>query len=211
VALRVPAHPLAQALLAATALPIAGPSANLAGTISATTADHVARMPGQRIEAILDGGACPIGLESTVLDLSGPAPRLLRPGGLVRSAIEAEIGPLAVASAIAGGDGPALSPGQQASHYAPERPVRLDATTAAADEALLAFGPRPPNGAAITLNLSPSGDLEEAAANLFAMLRALDRPEVRAIAVMPVPGRDLGEAIRDRLVRAAAPRPMPLP
>jgi L-threonylcarbamoyladenylate synthase len=207
VAVRVPAHPLAQALLAATALPIAGPSANLAGTISATTADHVARMPGQRIEAILDGGACPIGLESTVLDLSGPAPRLLRPGGLVRSAIEAEIGALA-----APGDGePALSPGQQPSHYAPERPVRLDATTAAADEALLAFGPRPPNGAAITLNLSPSGDLEEAAANLFAMLRALDRPEVRAIAVMPVPRRDLGEAIRDRLVRAAAPRPMPLP
>jgi L-threonylcarbamoyladenylate synthase len=207
VAVRVPAHPLAQALLAATALPVAAPSANLAGTISATSADHVARMPGQRIAAILDGGTCPIGLESTVVDLSGPAPRLLRPGGLVRSAIEAEIGALA-----APGDGePALSPGQQPSHYAPERPVRLDATTAADDEALLAFGPRPPDGAAITLNLSPSGDLEEAAANLFAMLRALDRPEVRAIAVMPVPGRDLGEAIRDRLVRAAAPRPMPVP
>jgi L-threonylcarbamoyladenylate synthase len=100
-----------------------------------------------------------------------------------------------------------LSPGQQASHYAPARPVRLDARTVAPDEALLAFGPRPPAGAGMALNLSPRGDLEEAAANLFAMLRALDRPEVRAIAVMPIPRRDLGEAIRDRLVRAAAPRP----
>ena len=209
VALRVPAHPLAQALLAATTLPVAAPSANLAGTISATTADHVARLPGQRIEVILDGGPCPIGLESTVIDLSGPAPRLLRPGGLVRSAIEAEIG--ALGAAPTAGDGEAvLSPGQQPSHYAPERPVRLDATTVAADEALLAFGPLPPSGAAMTLNLSPGGDLEEAAANLFAMLRSLDRPEVRAIAVMPVPRRDLGEAICDRLIRAAAPRPTPV-
>ncbi len=205
VALRVPAHPLARALLAATALPVAAPSANLAGMISATTADHVARMPGQRIEVILDGGPCPIGLESTVIDLSGPTPRLLRPGGLVRSAIEAEIGPLQAAPCAPAE--PALSPGQQASHYAPERPVRLDATTVADDEALLGFGPLPPGGAATTLNLSPGGDLEEAAANLFAMLRALDRPEVRAIAVMPIPQRGLGEAIRDRLARAAAPRP----
>jgi L-threonylcarbamoyladenylate synthase len=207
VALRVPAHPLARALLEATALPVAAPSANPAGEISPTTADHVANALGERVEIILDGGPCPIGLESTVLDLTGPAPRLLRPGGLVRSRIEAEIGRLQAAP-VAGGEGEAaLSPGQQASHYAPARPVRLDARTAAHDEALLAFGPRPIAGAAMTLNLSAAGDLEEAAANLFAMLRALDRPGIRAIAVMPIPREGLGEAICDRLVRAAAPRP----
>ena len=115
------------------------------------------------------------------------------------------IGPLADPGTPSGAD-PRRSPGQLASHYAPARPLRLDATAVGADEALLAFGPRPLPGAARTLNLSPSGDLAEAAANLFAMLRALDLPEFRAIAVMPVPGRGLGEAIRDRLRRAAAPR-----
>jgi L-threonylcarbamoyladenylate synthase len=207
VALRVPGHPLARALLEATRLPVAAPSANPAGEISATTADHVAKALGQRIDLILDGGPCPIGLESTVIDLTGPAPRLLRPGGLVRSRIEAEIGRLQ-ASPVAGSEA-ALSPGQQASHYAPARPVRLDARTVAPDEALLAFGPRPLEGAAIVLNLSPAGDLEEAAANLFAMLRALDQPAIRAIAVMPIPRRELGEAICDRLERAAAPRSAP--
>jgi L-threonylcarbamoyladenylate synthase len=206
VALRVPAHPLAQALLHATVLPIAAPSANPAGEISPTTADHVATALGQRIDLILDGGPCPIGLESTVVDLTGPAPRLLRPGGLVRSKIEAETGPLQAGPDPGGEAEAALSPGQQASHYAPARPVRLDARSVAPDEALLAFGPRPLAGAAMALNLSPSGDLEEAAANLFAMLRALDRPEIRAIAIMPIPRQDLGEAIRDRLARAAAPR-----
>jgi L-threonylcarbamoyladenylate synthase len=206
VALRVPAHPLARALLAATGLPVAAPSANPAGAVSPTTADHVAATLGGRVELILDGGPCPIGLESTVLDLTGPAPRLLRPGGLVRSRIEAEIGCLQAAPAGSEGEMP-LSPGQQASHYAPARPVRLEARTVAADEALLAFGPQPLTGAAVTLNLSAAGDLEEAAANLFAMLRALDQPEIRAIAVMPIPREDLGEAICDRLVRAAAPRP----
>jgi L-threonylcarbamoyladenylate synthase len=207
VALRVPAHPLARALLAATALPVAAPSANPAGEVSPTTAEHVANALGERVEIILDGGPCPIGLESTVLDLTGQAPRLLRPGGLVRSRIEAEIGPLQAAPVAGAEDEAALSPGQQASHYAPARPVRLDARTVAPDEALLAFGPRPIAGAAMTLNLSPAGDLEEAAANLFAMLRALDRPGIRAIAVMPIPREDLGEAICDRLARAAAPRP----
>jgi L-threonylcarbamoyladenylate synthase len=206
VALRVPAHPLAQALLQATVLPIAAPSANPAGEISPTTADHVAAALGQRIDLILDGGPCPIGVESTVVDLTGPAPRLLRPGGLVRSRLEAEIGPLQARPGPGGAGEAALSPGQQASHYAPARPVRLDARSVAPDEALLAFGPRPLAGAAMALNLSPSGDLEEAAANLFAMLRALDRPEIRAIAIMPIPRQDLGEAIRDRLARAAAPR-----
>jgi L-threonylcarbamoyladenylate synthase len=206
VGVRAPAHPVAQALLAATVLPVAAPSANPAGQVSPTTANHVAAGLGDRVEIIIDGGACPIGLESTVLDVTGTPPRLLRPGGVPRAALEAVIGPLA---------GPAShedaherrSPGQLASHYAPGRPLRLDVTTVAADEALLAFGPQPLEGAAKTLNLSPQGDLAEAAANLFGMLRALDRPEFRAIAVMPVPGRDLGEAIRDRLIRAAAPRP----
>jgi L-threonylcarbamoyladenylate synthase len=209
-ALRVPAHPLAQALLRATGLPVAAPSANPAGEISPTTADHVATTLGERIDLILDGGPCPIGLESTVVDLTGPAPRLLRPGGLVRSRIEAEIGHLHAGPGGGREGEAALSPGQQASHYAPARPVRLEARTVAPDEALLAFGPRPLAGAAMVLNLSPAGDLEEAAANLFAMLRALDQPGIRAIAVMPIPRQDLGEAICDRLIRAAAPRSAPL-
>jgi L-threonylcarbamoyladenylate synthase len=140
-----------------------------------------------------------------VLDVTCTPPRLLRPGGVTRAALEAEIGALADPAASYT-DGRLRAPGQLASHYAPARPLRLNVATVAADEALLAFGPHPLEGAAATLNLSPSGDLEEAAANLFGMLRALDRPEFRAIAVMPVPGHGLGEAIRDRLMRAAAPR-----
>jgi L-threonylcarbamoyladenylate synthase len=206
VALRMPAHPIAQALLEATVLPVAAPSANSSGKISPTTADHVAAALGDRVDVILDGGRCPIGLESTVVDLTGPAPRLLRPGGLIRAKLEAEIGPLRSGPTAPKGDDVPLSPGQMASHYAPSRPVRLDARAVGPDEGLLAFGPQPLDGAASTMNLSPSGDLEEAAANLFAMLRALDRPDLRAIAVMPIPGEDLGEAIRDRLARAAAPR-----
>jgi L-threonylcarbamoyladenylate synthase len=202
VGLRWPAHPIAQALLEQVALPVAAPSANPAGRVSPTTAQHVAESLGDAAELILDGGACPIGVESTVLDLCGAAPRLLRPGGLTRAALEAEVGPLA--STLDQPEGALRSPGQLASHYAPTRPLRLDARAVAADEALLAFGPAPLAGAAVTLNLSPSGDLVEAAANLFAMLRALDRPEVRAIAVMPIPAHGLGEAIRDRLTRAAA-------
>jgi L-threonylcarbamoyladenylate synthase len=202
VGLRAPAHPAAQALLAATVLPVAAPSANCAGQISPTTADHVAADLGERVDLIVDGGRCPIGVESTVLDLTCTPPRLLRPGGAPRAALEAVIGPLA---GSAPGDAPARlrSPGQLDSHYAPTRPLRLDATSVAADEALLAFGPQPLEGAAMTLNLSPRADLEEAAANLFAMLRELDRPEFRAIAVMAVPEHDLGEAICDRLRRAA--------
>jgi L-threonylcarbamoyladenylate synthase len=204
VGLRVPAHPVAQALLEATALPVAAPSANPAGGVSPTTADHVAEGLGAAVDIILDGGPCRIGLESTVLDLSGGAPRLLRPGGVTRGALEAEIGPLAAGPADPG-QAP-RAPGQLASHYAPARPLRLEARSVAADEALLAFGPQPLAGARATLNLSATGDLAEAAANLFAMLRRLDRPDVRAIAVMPIPARGLGEAIRDRLERAAAPR-----
>jgi L-threonylcarbamoyladenylate synthase len=128
----------------------------------------------------------------------------LRPGGATREAIEAVIGPIALSDALPTGDAARKSPGQLASHYAPARPVRLGATTAAADEGLLAFGPNVPSGALFTLNLSPGGDLGEAAANLFAMLRALDRPEVARIAVMPIPETGLGLAIGDRLRRAAA-------
>jgi L-threonylcarbamoyladenylate synthase len=205
VGLRVPAHPVAQALLELTMLPVAAPSANPAGQISPTTAAHIAAGLCDAIDVIVDGGPCPIGVESTVLDVTCTPPRLLRPGGVTREALAAAIGPLADA-APSGAAAERRSPGQLASHYAPTRPLRLDVASVGADEALLAFGPQPLEGAAKTLNLSRSGDLEEAAANLFAMLRALDRPEFRAIAVMPVPDRGLGAAIRDRLIRAAAPR-----
>ncbi len=204
VAVRIPAHPVALALLAAVDRPVAGPSANPSGRISPTTARHVADGLGAAVAMILDGGACPVGVESTVLDLSGPVPALLRPGGLPRAALEAALG-MALDRPAPDPDRPS-APGQLLSHYAPLRPVRLDATTVAGDEALLAFGPDAARGAAITLQLSRSGDLVEAAANLFAHLRALDRPEVRAIAVSPIPETSLGEAINDRLRRAAAPR-----
>jgi L-threonylcarbamoyladenylate synthase len=208
VGLRVPGHPVARALLAATGQPVAAPSANPAGAVSPTTADDVAAGLGERVDLILDGGRCKVGVESTVLDLAEARPRLLRPGGVTREALEAELGPLATGPAEPGQV--LRGPGQLSSHYAPARPLRLDARAVAADEALLAFGPEPLpaplRGAVATLNLSTAGDLEEAAANLFWMLRRLDRPECRAIAVMPIAGGGLGEAIRDRLARAAAPR-----
>jgi L-threonylcarbamoyladenylate synthase len=202
-ALRVPAHELAQRLIRAAATPIAAPSANRSGRVSPTTAAHVAAELDGRIAAILDAGPCRVGLESTVLDLSGRAPRLLRPGGLAIEEIEAAIGPVARAHDQAGA---LRSPGQLASHYAPSLPLRLEARTVAADEALLAFGRDVPQGAARVVSLSETGDVVEAAANLFAALRALDRGEYRAIAVMPIPEHGLGLAINDRLRRAAAPR-----
>jgi L-threonylcarbamoyladenylate synthase len=203
VGLRAPAHPVAQALLEASLLPVAAPSANLAGRISPTTADHVAEALGERLELIVDGGPCPLGLESTVVDVTCEPPQLLRPGGITRDALIAAVGQ--VTEKVNPAAAP-RAPGQLASHYAPTCRVRLDVAAVAPDEALLAFGPRPMCGAAATLNLSPRGNVEEAAANLFAMLRALDSPAFRAIAVMPIPNRGLGEAIRDRLRRAAAPR-----
>jgi len=153
---------------------------------------------------ILDGGPCTIGVESTVLDLSGEGSVLLRPGGVTLEQIEAALGPVATLAADAATP---RSPGQLASHYAPTLPLRMAASAARPGEALLAFGPDVPAGAAATLNLSPRGDLTEAAANLFAMLRRLDRPEFSGIAVMAIPDRNLGRAINDRLRRAAAPRP----
>ena len=204
VAIRAPAHPVAQALIRAAGRPIAAPSANRSGAVSPTRAEHVAESLGDRVPLILDGGPCPVGLESTVLDLTTATPTLLRPGGATREAIEAVIGPIALSDAIPSGDSARKSPGQLESHYAPARPVRLNATTVAADEGLLAFGPHPPAGAMLTYNLSPTGDLAEAAANLFAQLRALDRPGIGRIAVMPIPETGLGLAINDRLRRAAA-------
>ena len=201
-AVRVPGHPVAQALLREAGRPVAAPSANRSGRVSPTTAGHVAEELDQRVALILDGGPCPLGLESTVLDLTAEPPVLLRPGGIAREELENEIGPLGQADS----DEPLKSPGRLESHYAPALPLRLDATDVAPEEGLLAFGPDVPRGAAVTLNLSPSGDLSEAAANLFAQLRALDRPDLAAIAVMPVPDRGLGAAINDRLRRAAAPR-----
>jgi L-threonylcarbamoyladenylate synthase len=198
-AVRMPAHPLARELIRRAGRPIAAPSANRSGRVSPTTAAHVAAELDGRIAAILDGGPCAVGLESTVLDLSGVRPLLLRPGGLPLEELEAALGPIERAGA---GETP-RAPGMLASHYAPALPLRLDAAAVAPDEALLAFGPNPPAGAARTLNLSTAGDLVEAAANLFAALRALDRPDVRAIAVMPIPGHGLGLAINDRLRRAA--------
>ena len=200
-AVRVPAHPLAQALISAAGVPLAAPSANRSGAISPTTADHVAQELDGRIAAILDGGPCRVGVESTVLDCTGARLRVLRPGGVPLEALIAVAGPIETAAGTP--DAP-LSPGMLESHYAPRLPLRLEAKEARPGEALLAFGALAPAGAA--LSLSPSGDLVEAAANLFSMLRALDRPEFSAIAVMPVPESGLGRAINDRLRRAAAPR-----
>jgi len=204
VAVRAPAHPMAQALIRAAGRPIAGPSANRSGSVSPTRAEHVAESLGDRVKLILDGGPCEVGLESTVLDLTTSPPTLLRPGGATREAIEAVIGLVALSHAVPSGDAAHKSPGQLASHYAPTRPVRLNATSVTADEGLLAFGPQPPPGANQVLNLSVSSDLTEAAANLFAHLRTLDRPANTRIAVMPIPQTGLGLAINDRLRRAAA-------
>jgi L-threonylcarbamoyladenylate synthase len=203
-AIRAPSHSVAQGLIRAVGRPIAAPSANRSGAISPTRAEHVAESLGDRVKLILDGGPSLVGLESTVLDLTTDTPTLLRPGGATREAIEAVIGSIALSDALPTGNVARKSPGQLKSHYAPGRPVRLNATSVGPEEGLLAFGPNPPAGAMLTSNLSPSGDLGEAAANLFAQLRALDRPGIGRIAVMPIPESGLGLAINDRLRRAAA-------
>jgi len=201
-AVRIPAHPIALALLQAAGCPIAAPSANPSGRVSPTTARHVADhiengQMERQVAMVLDGGPCMVGVESTVLDLTGERPILLRPGGIPRETLQEHLGPIAVARAVELG-GP-KSPGMLLSHYAPHLPVRLDADLAQSGEALLGFGP----ARDAMLNLSERGDLAEAAANLFAMLRALDRPTFRGIAVMPIPDHGLGAAINDRLRRAA--------
>lgn len=198
VAIRVPGSADARALLAEAGRPVAAPSANRSGRVSPTIAAHVAAEGFEGLDLILDGGACAVGLESTVLDVSGDRPRLLRPGSVTREQIEALVGPIELA-----GHGDAITaPGMLASHYAPAAPVRLNATTLQDGEVGLDFAGQ--LGAAT--DLSASGDPVEAAANLFALLRALDRPGIAAIAVAPVPEAGLGAAINDRLRRAAAPR-----
>ena len=207
-AVRVPDHRDALMLLAAANRPIAAPSANRSGLVSPTTAAHVLAGLDGRIAAILDSGPCAVGVESTILDLSGPRPVLLRPGGATVEMIEAVTGPLLHGAPPRDGEAP-RAPGQLASHYAPGLPVRLNALSVSAGEALLAFGPPVP-GAGAMYQLSASGDLTQAAARLFDGLRWLDEEGARlgltGIAVMPVPMRGLGLAINDRLGRAAAPR-----
>jgi L-threonylcarbamoyladenylate synthase len=202
VALRVPAHPLAHDLLAAVGLPIAAPSANRSGHVSPTNAAHVADDLSGRIDAVLDGGACPVGVESTIVGCLDDRPRLLRPGGVARAEIEAALGKkLAIAEAAP--ERAPLAPGMLSSHYAPRALVRLDATKLEWGEVGLDFG-RILGGEA--LDLSPRRDIGEAAANLFTFLRRLDATGAPRIAVAPIPHEGLGEAIRDRLARAAAAR-----
>jgi L-threonylcarbamoyladenylate synthase len=201
VAVRVPAHPVARALLAAFKGPVVAPSANRSGHVSPTSAAHVLADLRGRIDMVIDAGPCAVGVESTIIGCLG-TPTLLRPGGLPREQIERVLGaPLAMA--VITDDAP-LAPGMLSSHYAPKARLRLDADGPRDGEALLAFGPAPAAG--LTLNLSPRGDLIEAAANLFSHLRALDASGARGIAVMKVPHEGLGEAINDRLTRAAAPK-----
>jgi L-threonylcarbamoyladenylate synthase len=205
-AVRVPAHAVARALLEAAGVPVAAPSANRSGAVSPTAAAHVLADLDGRIDAVLDCGPASVGVESTVLDMTGAAPILLRPGGVPVESIEALVGQVQHGGADAAQP---RSPGQLASHYAPELPLRLDAASVAAGEALLAFGPAT-QGAAICWNLSEGGDTNDAASRLFAGLRWLDaegrRLGLEGIAAMPVPETGLGAAINDRLRRAAAPR-----
>jgi L-threonylcarbamoyladenylate synthase len=209
-AVRVPAHPLALEVLRLVARPVAAPSANRSGAISPTTAAHVLHgLPG-RVAGVLDGGACAVGVESTVLDLSSGGAALLRAGGIPVEAIEAAIG--TIGRVLPDGAAEAVrslrSPGMLLSHYAPALPLRLGASAVAADEALLAFGPAPLPGSGALWNLSPRADTTEAAARLFAGLHWLDaegrRNGFAGIAAMPVPSTGLGAAINDRLERAAA-------
>jgi L-threonylcarbamoyladenylate synthase len=196
VALRVPGHPLSRAVLAAFGGPVVAPSANRSGRPSPTTFDDAFAETGDKTAAALDGGPCAVGLESTVVAvLDGPV-RLLRPGAVTRAQLEAVVGPLAEADNDA-----KRSPGRLALHYAPDAPVRIEAVAPEAGEAFLAFGPWPAGEG--VFNLSPTGDLAEAATKLFSFLRAADRTKPVGIAVAPIPGHGLGEAINDRLRRAA--------
>jgi L-threonylcarbamoyladenylate synthase len=210
-AVRMPAHPVALDLLRAFGGPVAAPSANASGKLSPTSPQHVAESLNDKVDLILDGGQTIVGVESTVLDLTSPKATILRPGGVTQEQLESILGPVRLS--VHDETAP-KSPGMLSSHYAPHLPLRLNASSAADDEALLCFGPDTHvKGGAMRLNLSAKGDLKEAAANLFSMLRQLDQPPVhrsifvhRSIAVMPIPRTGLGMAINDRLQRAAAPR-----
>ncbi len=203
-ALRVPDHPIARALLTAFGKPLAAPSANRSGHVSATRAEHVAADLAGSVAMILDGGPVQHGLESTVLDVTSDEIVMLRPGAIPHARIEAVLG-----TTIARAEGSSIrphSPGQLESHYATRAPLRLNAHDVRDGEALLAFGPNALATAGAAVNLSSKGDLVEAAANLFSALRDLDARNPRAIAVMAIPAHGLGDAINDRLKRAAAPR-----
>lgn len=209
VAVRVPSHSIALALLRAVEVPLAAPSANRSGHVSPTLARHVLDDLGEAPAFILDGGATQHGLESTILDASEDRVVQLRAGAIPADAIEAMLGGsmARVAEAVDPATGEAMiAPGQLASHYAPRAGLRLDAVDVRSGEALLAFGGVVPATSGPVFNLSPSGDLVEAAVNLFAALRALDAAAPKGIAVMPIPDEGLGEAINDRLKRGAAPR-----
>lgn len=199
IAVRVPNHKVARCLIKELGCPIAAPSANRSGSLSPTDAQHVLKSLGEKAGMILDGGRTEVGLESTVVDMTGDIPALLRPGFITKEDLEKIIGDIKVE--IEAVDNNPKSPGQLLKHYAPDTSVRLNAVNVGDDEALLAFGNVDcgKNG----LNLSPSGDLHEAAANLFAMLHQLDKGGYKAIAVMPIPNHGLGLAINDRLKRAA--------
>lgn len=199
IALRVPSHPVAQDLLRAFGRPVVAPSANRSGRMSPTTADHVRYSIGQGVAMILDGGRTQVGVESTVVSFLDDQPRLLRPGGVSRQQIEAIIGAkLAAAEA-----GPLHAPGQLESHYAPRAALRLGVTTPDSNEVYVGFGPHHHG----PYSLSPEGNLQQAAANLFRLLHEIDAAGAERIAVAPIPDDGLGEAINDRLRRAAAPRP----
>ncbi len=202
-AVRVPGRESARELLRLAGCPVAAPSANISGHISPTRTQHVMAGLADRIWGVLDGGDCEVGLESTIVSCLEQTPVILRPGGLSRQQLEEALGrPVEIRT---GSTKNPISPGQLASHYAPNAAVRLNARNALPGEAYLAFGKREPE-ADIVRNLSPSGNLNEAAANLFAMLHTLDMLGAETIAVAPVPNEGLGVAINDRLTRAAAPR-----
>lgn len=203
VALRAPNHPVAQALIDETGLPLAAPSANISGTVSPTRPEHVRESLGDTVDMIVDAGPCPIGVESTIVKVEGEKAYLLRTGGLARADIERVLGaPLETPPS----SGKVEAPGTLESHYAPHAPLRINVDAPSPDEAFLSFGPAPKDHPH-TFRLSQSDDLREAAANLFAHLRAADRvcrtARLKGIAVAPIPAEGLGEAINDRLRRAA--------
>ncbi|HBM91294.1 MAG TPA: threonylcarbamoyl-AMP synthase [Rhodospirillaceae bacterium] len=201
IAIRCPDHPIAQQLIEQTQRPLAAPSANASGKLSTTCAQHVQDSLGEDVSLILDGGPCPVGVESTVLDMTSKPPTLLRHGGVTKEQLEAYLGE--IQESLHDESAP-KSPGMLLSHYAPTIPLRLDAQTASEEEAVLLFGDEEKvKGGGVRLNLSAKGDLTEAAANLFAMLHQLDQEKFKGIAVAPIPQTGLGAAINDRLRRAA--------
>jgi L-threonylcarbamoyladenylate synthase len=199
VALRAPANPIARSLIINFGHPLAAPSANRSEALSPTLASHIDPQIRSAVALVLDGGPCEVGVESTIVDTTIDPPVILRPGGLTVDEISAVIGPLGNSLSSNG----VRAPGMLRRHYAPSHPLRLNAYSREPGEVLLGFGPQAPVDAP---NLSPTGDLREAAANLFAMLRSLDATDATQIAIMPIPNEGLGHAINDRLTRAAAPK-----